>query len=340
MIGKYKLRLFALSVAAVSSCTCIFATLYFSSSNYFRGAKSLLDEVTVELGVVAPGERSTKTVEFRNSTSQDLVVKSIRSTCTCTIGSLSTKQICPGDSSVLEVASVAPKKIGPATSVLRIWFRNGKQVKIVVKSVVLEASGVYPRLLEASHGSTTSFIVYDRDGTLAPPQVTCDSMAVQIESVNNKPGAIRGVKECWEVVLDLKRAMLPIGSTTVPVDIRFSNLHGARLHHQCFVTVERRSALSVHPQTVSVIATAGQTVGIRIKVVCADARLRDYEWQVKSSEFRVVQWKWCERSGKTGLLDVRFLPPLTEPYFSGRIHLVTQDENTQNSVNVVGMVSQ
>jgi hypothetical protein len=123
----------------------ILSLLFISASSFAQGAKIEFKEETINYGTVTKGEDSGKrTFEFTNTGDAPLEIKSVRSTCGCTVPTKPSAPIMPGKSDIIEVQY--NMKVGPISKSITVESNavnvpNG-MVTLRIKGTVIEKKEV------------------------------------------------------------------------------------------------------------------------------------------------------------------------------------------------------
>lgn len=106
------------------------------SSSAFSQAHLKLDSTQIDLGTYTTGEKAEHTIHFVNDGDQALIIKNVKTSCSCTATKWSKEPIQPGDSSFIHVVFDTKGKVGRYAKGVNI-FTNAGEYNLVVEAEVV-----------------------------------------------------------------------------------------------------------------------------------------------------------------------------------------------------------
>ena len=103
------------------------------------GAKMTFETKTVDYGTIAQNSEPFRTVTFTNTGTEQLIIKSAKGSCGCTIPTYPKEPIAPGKSAEMKIR-YDTKRLGPINKTVTIQSNAGVQTLSVKGNVVAKST--------------------------------------------------------------------------------------------------------------------------------------------------------------------------------------------------------
>ena len=117
----------------------LFSTMTFAQSSVQKGATMKFEKTTVDYGTIAQNSNKFRTVNFTNTGTEPLIIKSAKGSCGCTIPTYPETPVAPGSTSEIKI-KYDTNRVGTFNKTITFQTNAGVKILKVVGKVEQKAS--------------------------------------------------------------------------------------------------------------------------------------------------------------------------------------------------------